>query len=225
MSDIVKALGHIVSPVEIAAYSDRIHAITGEKEMRLLLQSRHMYRVINLRGKNQDSTLRQINLLRKKHYDGVLGAFALSNVQGDAIGMIIADPEAVLRRQRLPVAPIFARGKLAYNVPVTGPKIKGWTAPVKEGGRVLARGYLELSMRDGPAADMYERFKELHNITDIKDVKAWTIEPMDAPPWIHKAITAAGFAERRTGIYDDYEPQQLVPPAAILYQSNLNTSP
>lgn len=219
MSEKTIPISHITDFDKQCLLAGSINRSVREPNFNETLRKRHLLGVIGRHtGKLTKSELSVFEAY-KAHNSGIIGVFTLESA-GVFVGMATVDPKPTLRKQRFNLPPKFAYGPLSSEVPFNGPEITAWIDPSKyllaEGH--LSRVYAQLKDPNGLAERQFDIFNVLHpELTG--PVQAWTIEPLDAPSWIHRAIKRAGFnhSPTNTGIYDDGESRRHSPPPSRLY--------
>lgn len=218
MPEIIVPMTQIQDTAKVAEFAREINALVKTPEMTHQLRTRHLLGVLARHSGDADSSFRHVSRARNAHYARELGVFALFGNNDVVLGMATVDPDARLRRQRLNMPPFIARGPAAYNIHTRGPEVAAWAVPGAAGSRALAEAYKQLSSPEGPASALYELYATDHNLKGTEAVLAWTIEPLDTPPWVHKAIQAGGFERQDRGHYDDFESRTSAPPMSAFYQ-------
>ena len=129
-----------------------------------------------------------------------IGHFAVVNALGYVRGAASIYPELPLKKQRLPLPPILARGPLVDTFTNIGPNLHAWTD--QDDIDLLASAY-----------------NDLVNLTTICSsiTKIWTVEPTRSPEDIHQAIIKSGLRKVATRRFDDGESRRRIPPRSTLY--------
>lgn len=212
-------IGKIVENGELTRIAMTVNTNIRKERTQQLLHSRHLLGVVRRHEGRLSNSEQAVSAARRLHTTGKLGVYVLRE-QATYVGMATVDPEPVLRKQIIAIPPKFARGPLSHGVELPGPEVTAWVSPGHgpSGLNNLTEAYKALRTPYGIAGDMYARFANENNSAPI-DVHAWTIEPLDAPQWIHTAIRSAGFVPEgsKPGYYDDGESKRYAPPMSRLY--------
>ena len=215
----------ITSVIDANSVGVALNTLLQQDHVRAHLRERHFLGVLARHGQTVDQSLRTITKARQIHRNNEIGVYALLGYNERAIGMATVDPSPRLKRQRLQVSPLLAKGPLAYDIITTGPQVSAWVAPGKgrEGGEVLTAAYRLLSDPSGPAKQFFVRYVELSGLEQDSEAQAWAIEPQQSPDWVRRSIRAAGYARVDFGYYDDGESKRVAPPLSGLYLHQLDT--
>ncbi len=184
-----------------------------------LLRQRHMLAMLARHGSKVEQSLRTIDKEKGLHRSSQLGVFVLTGYDQQPVGMATVNPLAKLKRQRVQLPPYLAKGPLSYPIVTHGPKVSAWVAPIfgERGTEVLTAAYRLLSDPEGPAKHIFETYVALESLDIAPPPQAWTIEPLQSPDKIRRAIRMAGFQKVDAGYYDDHSSARVSPPIAALY--------
>lgn len=216
MSLQIKPLGNIIHLGELTDVAIDINLRVNDPSSLELLRSRHMVKIRKQYEGRLKTAENSVHAARRLHTASVLGVYTL-RFRDRYVGLATVDPQPKLHRQLISLPPRLARGPLNHGLSLPGPKVSVWVAPTHglDGLNNLAAVYRQLKDPQGLARPFYDRFSAE---TD-QPVRAWTIEPLDAPQWIHAAISQAGFQGGLSdvGHYDDGESRRHAPPVSRLY--------
>lgn len=215
-------LGKIIENGELTRIALSLNTHLKNPATKGLLQTRHLLGTIRRHGGSVSGSEQAVTTARQLHTASKLGVYALK-ADSKYVGMATVDPYPVLRKQVTSIPPKYALGPLKQTIEVSGPELTAWVAPGHgpDGLKNLTEAYKVLRTPFGVAADMYAKYANENNSAPI-DALAWTIEPQDAPQWIHSAIRHAGFINERQniGCYDDGETKRYSPPISKLYTAS-----
>jgi hypothetical protein len=211
-------LGNIIGNGELTTIAIQLHDRISRSETKRLFQSRHLHGFIKRHGGDAKGPEQKITAARQLHTAGKLGVYVLKDSK-QYIGMATVDPNPVLKKQVFSIPAKFARGPLSTDVDLPGPEVSAWVSPGHgpTGQNNLATAYEQLSDTDGIASTLHSKFIEQHHFDEA--IRPWTIEPHDAPQWVHTAIRRAGFLYegQNAGYYYDAESPKQSPPMSRLY--------
>lgn len=213
-------LGNIVENGELTRIALTINSLVNKEQTRQFLQSRHLLGVIARHEGRVSNSEQAVSSARRLHTSGKLGVYVLKQ-EARYVGMATVDPSPVLRKQIIAVPPKFAFGPLSRAIELPGPEVSAWVAPGHgpAGLNNLTQAYRELSVPNGIAKKQFEQFADTQPDANDEGMSAWTIEPYDAPQWVHTAIRRSGFDTdaRHAGLHDDGESKKYAPPMSRLY--------
>ena len=222
MSEFVTPIDLYLGADEQVVLADQLKAIVSEPETTRHLYTRNLYSEVTSFGKGAKSqdTYQTVFRAYKDHTNAVRGTFVLTGYEQQVVGLARIYPNTVLSRHKLPVVLPRLIGRLATDfIDTDGPLLRAWLAPGEgnEGGVVVRNAYRELANPKGIAKKFYDKHMLLNDTPGPESARPWTIESLDSPNWIHRAISATLADTHVSGKFDDGSAKLFAPGQSKLY--------
>ncbi|MDL2342079.1 MAG: hypothetical protein QFB87_03315 [Patescibacteria group bacterium] len=233
-NETIKPISALWNPGEKEWISSYLHALFTKTKQREVLKdffvARNLGEVISTYSSKQLRTANEAILKADDlHKQRTLGTFVLRASNGNFQGIAEINPHSKLRKRVIkPVSnklvPISKlqipnpKTLIPKPQPVTGPFVRAWTIPGygETGGRTLTAALKALADPNGIASDFYDVYSA-ENPEQAGPVRAYTVEPLTAKDWVHKAIRHAGLVKADSGYFDDNSTYLSLPNISNLY--------
>ncbi len=198
---------------------DRLRALISDNSG-LLLQ-RHIVGPTQRYGGSGDDAVRSVEALKINHEKHQPETFAVidETEKDEVIGLATIYPGLPLGNMRLPLPagiPKHERigrylGWTRVDYPYATHNLLAWTDGYPPNLNTLTQS---------PESTVASAYKALVNKVQSEaycDRRPWTIEPVDSPGYIHRAIGGSGLAKIATRRFEDNEDNRHIPPRSTLY--------
>lgn len=215
----IQPLDHIIDIRKLADVAAMANRAVKNQAVRDHLRDRHLLSVVRAHQSSSRESETQIFNARRANRAGELGVYALS-VASKYVGLATVNPKPQLIKQATGFRGQLLSRWLSKPVEYFGPEVTAWVDPSidLQAPDTLENTYKILADETGIAHKEYEAYRALHACV-VEPVQAWTIEPLDTPGWVHRAIKRAGYsnAAQDRGLYDNGESHHVGPPPSLLY--------